>query len=231
MPRTGRPARLSRDRIVAAVVELLEQGAADGITTRTVGDALGVHPTALYRHFRDMDELLRVAADQVLADLVPDDDVAAPTTTGAAALAEVGELCRRLRATLMAHPGAAQVMAVEPSRSANERRFTERVLALLRAAGLDGQDAALAYHALVEFVVGSASIDSRGGADADVEGDHEAWRATYAAGAAEYPVSAELAPLLYPSQETQFDYGLGLLVDSLGARLAAAERPGRTRQS
>ena len=39
------------------------------MSTRTIGEALDVHPTALYRHFRDMDELLREAADGILAGL------------------------------------------------------------------------------------------------------------------------------------------------------------------
>ena len=41
-----------------------------GLWGAVVGDALGVHPTALYRHFRDMDELIREAADHILEGLV-----------------------------------------------------------------------------------------------------------------------------------------------------------------
>ena len=58
----GSSPRLSRERIVAAVVDLLESGGVDAVTTRTVGEALQVHPTALYRHFRDMDDLIREVA-------------------------------------------------------------------------------------------------------------------------------------------------------------------------
>jgi len=222
MARTGRPATLSRDRIVEAVVELLEEGNASGITTRTVGDALGVHHTALYRHFRDMDELLRVAADQILRDVVTETADLAAASSGLEALDEVTNLCRRLRATLMSHPGAAQVMASRPSRSHNERRFTERMLALLMSAGFDEEQTALAYHALVEFVVGSAAIDSRtdGSSAADVEREHEEWRKSYAHSSPdEFPTTASLASWLYPSQEVQFKFGLDLLVASLGARL------------
>src|SRR4029450_7643266 len=61
--------RLTRAKIVAAVSELLERGGVDAGSTRTGGEALTVHPTALYRHFRDMDELLREAADGILAGL------------------------------------------------------------------------------------------------------------------------------------------------------------------
>jgi len=69
MSRSSPSERLTRAKIVAAVTELLEHGGVDAVSTRTIGEALDVHPTALYRHFRDMDELLREAADGILAGL------------------------------------------------------------------------------------------------------------------------------------------------------------------
>jgi TetR/AcrR family transcriptional regulator, tetracycline repressor protein len=230
MAKPGRPAQLTRDRIVAAVVTLLERDGVDAISTRTVGEALGVHPTALYRHFRDMDELVREAADHVLAGLLDDADAdpapdpdADPEPDADAALAEVVTLCRRLRVALMARPGAARVMAPGPSRKPNERALTERMLALLVRSGLPHEQAALAYHALVEFVVGSAAIDSAvrgGGAQPQDEDDvHQQWRADYqGASPEEFPHTTALAAWLYPSQETQFQFGLDLIVEGLRRR-------------
>lgn len=225
MAKVGRPPRLTRDRIVAAVVDLLEKDGVESVSTRTVGEALGVHPTALYRHFKDMDELVREAADVILAGLVPDpdaddhDDPAA--SAGGSALDEVHELCRRLRNTLMAHPGAASVTAAGPSRKPNERAFTERMLLLLSRSGLPDADAALAYHALVEFVVGSCAIDTAARGAVPDEVRHQAWRADYSsADSTRFPVSTRLASWLYPSQDDQFEFGLRLLVDSLRARTA-----------
>ena len=77
MSRSPSTERLTRARIVAAVTDLLEHGGVDGVSTRTIGEALDVHPTALYRHFRDMDELLREAADGILAGIA-DEVRAAP---------------------------------------------------------------------------------------------------------------------------------------------------------
>jgi AcrR family transcriptional regulator len=234
MAKPGRPAQLTRERIVAAVVTLLERDGVDAISTRTVGEALGVHPTALYRHFRDMDELVREAADHVLAGLLDDPDAALlddpdaapdadPDADADAALAEVVTLCRRLRVALMARPGAARVMAPGPSRKPNERALTERMLALLVRSGLPHEQAALAYHALVEFVVGSAAIDSAvrgGGAQAQDEDDvHQQWRADYqSASPTEFPQTTAMAAWLYPSQETQFQFGLDLIVEGLRRR-------------
>jgi len=236
MAKPGRPAQLTRERIVAAVVTLLERDGVDALSTRTVGEALGVHPTALYRHFRDMDELVREAADHVLAGLLDDPDAdpavdggatrapgAAAEADAEAALAEVVTLCRRLRVALMTRPGAARVMAPGPSRKPNERALTERMLALLVRSGLPPEQAALAYHALVEFVVGSAAIDSAvrsGGAQGQDEDEvHQQWRADYqSASPTEFPHTTALGAWLYPSQETQFQFGLDLIVEGLRRR-------------
>src|SRR5215472_646796 len=154
MSRSSSTERLTRARIVAAVTELLEHGGVDAVSTRTIGEALDVHPTALYRHFRDMDELLREAADGILADLA--------AGVGGNPLDAVAELCRRLRAVLMSHPGAAQVMASGPARIPNDRAPTEKMLGLLSEAGLPDAEVTLAYHAVIEYVVGSAAIDTAG---------------------------------------------------------------------
>jgi TetR/AcrR family transcriptional regulator, tetracycline repressor protein len=215
----GRSTRLTRERIVAAVVELLESGGVDGVTTRAVGESLQVHPTALYRHFRDMDELVREAADHILEGLAHEHS----RTTGRDAFEVLFDLCLRLRTALMSHPGAASGVASGPSRMPHERALTERMLELLGRTGLSDQDVVLAYHALIEYTVGSAAIDAPGkGTDPDEESRHRAWRADYlTASPDDFPVTVRLAPLLYPSQDTQFRYGLEVLVDGLRKKLPA----------
>ena len=59
MPTATRTGRLSRDKIIAAVTELLESEGVDAVSTRTIGEALSVHPTAerwtgtpCFLHFR-----------------------------------------------------------------------------------------------------------------------------------------------------------------------------------
>lgn len=224
-PVNGRSPRLTRERIVEAVIDLLETGGVDAVTTRTVGDALGVHPTALYRHFRDMDELIREAADHILEGLV------APPSTQEQRdpLEAVLELCIRLRNTLMAHPGAASGVASGPSRMPHERVFTERMLELLSGAGLPDQDVVMAYHALIEYTVGSSAIDAPGlAAEPDEEALHRVWRAEYlTAPPEEFPVTVRVALQLYPPRDAQFQYGLRTLVE--GLRLKVTSTPDERR--
>ncbi len=212
------PARLSRDRIVAAVTDLLERDGVDGVSTRTIGEALDVHPTALYRHFRDMDELLREAADVILEGVVAAAQRRDEQESVRDDLDRAASLCREVRGVLMAHPGAARVMSGGPSRMVNERAVTERLLALLTAAGVPDADVAPAYHSLIEFAVGSAAIDSledERSPDAS-ETRHRAWRADYlAASPTDYPATTRFAAHLYPDVEAQFEFGLALMIAGL----------------
>jgi TetR/AcrR family transcriptional regulator, tetracycline repressor protein len=215
----ARSTRLSRERIVAAVVDLLESGGVEAVTTRAVGEALQVHPTALYRHFRDMDEVVREAADHILEGLAQETSRA----VGRDALDVLCDLCLGLRSALMNHPGAASGVASGPSRMPHERALTERMLELLSRTGLSDEDVVLAYHAFIEYTVGSAAIDAPGkDTDPDEESRHRAWRADYLTASPEdFPVTVRLASLMYPTQDAQFRYGLQVLVDGLQKKLPA----------
>jgi AcrR family transcriptional regulator len=60
--RVGRPARISRDAIVAAAREI----GLEDLTLRSVADHLGVSISALYHHVGGKDDLLRLAAEHAL---------------------------------------------------------------------------------------------------------------------------------------------------------------------
>src|SRR5262245_14109529 len=215
--------RLTRAKIVAAVSELLERGGVDAVSTRTVGEALNVHPTALYRHFRDMDELLREAADGILAGLAD----GASDRRDADALEAAAALCQRLRAVLMSHSGAARIVAPGPSRMPNERACTAQLLGLLSGAGLPVSEITRGSHALVEYAVGSAVIDVTGTDDSPdgVEARHRTWRADYlAASPVRFPHTTRLAALLYPSLDDQFRFGIDVIIAGLRQRAGRKHR-------
>ena len=56
----------------------------------------------------------------------------------------------------------------------NERALTEKMLGLLGEAGLPDPEVTLAYHALIEYVVGSAVIDIADANDAPADVEAEA---------------------------------------------------------
>lgn len=67
---------LDRATIVAAALRLAQRREPGGMSFRALGRELGADPTAVYRHFRDRNELVEAALDQLLAtvvDTVPTD--------------------------------------------------------------------------------------------------------------------------------------------------------------
>ncbi|MFG3255606.1 TetR/AcrR family transcriptional regulator [Streptomyces sp. NPDC048172] len=67
--RRGRPARLSRDRIVDAALALVTEEGSEALSMRKVADALGSAPMSIYRHVSDKDELLLLVLDRIVAGL------------------------------------------------------------------------------------------------------------------------------------------------------------------
>lgn len=57
----------TRERLIAAAAELLDQGGPAAVTLRGVGKAAGVSHNAPYRHFADKDALLAAVAARELA--------------------------------------------------------------------------------------------------------------------------------------------------------------------
>jgi AcrR family transcriptional regulator len=66
--RRGRPPQVSRDEIVDAAARLLREAPDAPLTMANVAGAVGVTPTALYRHFRGRDELLDALVGKILSD-------------------------------------------------------------------------------------------------------------------------------------------------------------------
>ncbi len=62
--RTPGRQQLDREVIVAAAIDLAATGSA--ITFRALGTALGTDPTAVYRHFRDKQELMQTVVDRLI---------------------------------------------------------------------------------------------------------------------------------------------------------------------
>jgi AcrR family transcriptional regulator len=67
-PRRGRPPRASREQIVDAAVALLRAAPDEPLTMARVAHAVGLTPMALYRHFKDRDELMDDVVGRILVE-------------------------------------------------------------------------------------------------------------------------------------------------------------------
>lgn len=88
----GRPAQgagVSREGILAAALELLEEGGGKGLSMRALAARLGVTPMSLYHHVQDHASLLRALSDRIYGEVMDGQE------EGAAPLEVIrGLLCR-----------------------------------------------------------------------------------------------------------------------------------------
>ncbi len=73
MPTTDRRARrrapLTRERVLRAAVKLADKGGLPGVSTRKLGQVLGVEAMSLYKHVANKDEILDGLVDSVFAEI------------------------------------------------------------------------------------------------------------------------------------------------------------------
>ncbi|MFJ3404583.1 TetR/AcrR family transcriptional regulator [Promicromonospora sp. NPDC090134] len=104
----GRKPGLGLDRIVAAGVDVADDGGLDSLSMRRVADRLGVGAMSLYRHVRDKAELLDLMVDRVLAEVRYDDaggpDGAGDTGDGNAWRPRLERVADENRALFERHP-------------------------------------------------------------------------------------------------------------------------------
>jgi AcrR family transcriptional regulator len=158
---------LSRDRILAAALELVDEQGIEALSMRKLGQSLGYEAMSLYNHVANKDDLLDGILDLVLAEMaLPDRDGGLPAIRSAALSAH--EALKR-------HPWAA-TMLMAPARIRPARiQHMEASLASLRNAGLSAETTYHAYHVLDAHIVGFSLWASTHGKMPEHVEDARAW--------------------------------------------------------
>jgi AcrR family transcriptional regulator len=158
---------LSRDRILAAALELVDEQGIEALSMRKLGQLLGYEAMSLYNHVANKDDLLDGILDLVLAEMaLPDRDGGLPAIRSAALSAH--EALKR-------HPWAA-TMLMAPARIRPARiQHMEASLASLRNAGLSAETTYHAYHVLDAHIVGFSLWASTHGKMPEHVEDARAW--------------------------------------------------------
>jgi AcrR family transcriptional regulator len=207
---TSRAARgsLSRERLVEGALDIVAQTGLDGLSMRALGAHLGVDHTAVYRYFRTKDELLDALADAVVGGGGPHPETGDPRQRLRAMMAN-------LRHTLLAHPALAPVVVRRPPQGEATWQGTEHALACLGEAGLDEVSTAAVYQALLNYTLGHALLEAPYAlmSAEQVQAQRAQSRASFAVLPAErYPNVTAIAPHFYIDMDTQYLYGLDLLL-------------------
>lgn len=155
MQRTRRPrGSLNPDAIVEAALRATDRDGAGALTFEAIGRELQAHPTAVYRHFRDKDELVRALVDRLNAeaqvDLEHSDDWRE----------DLRRIAQAIHRALLAHPAVGQLVPARTAAREHEFATVEYVVSALRRAGLPDAEAAVLYRVFCDFVLSYAGMDA-----------------------------------------------------------------------
>jgi AcrR family transcriptional regulator len=167
--------QLSPEAIIEASLRIAARGGDDAFTVRRLGQELGCDPTAVYRHFRDKDELLLSVADRTLGETLDGVPHGLPWRERLRVLA-----AESLRVG-MKYPVVSSLMASRTTRRPNEFRIVELILGAVHEAGLEGADAVVHYRmfgdSVLAYVGQHAALQMF--APTEREGDESAWGKEY----------------------------------------------------
>ncbi|MER7005434.1 TetR/AcrR family transcriptional regulator C-terminal domain-containing protein [Dactylosporangium sp. NPDC000555] len=150
--RSRRTPPLTRERIVAAAVALLDEHGIDGLTMRRLAQLLDVTSTALYWHVRTKDDVLDLTVDQIFGD-VPLPDASGNWRD------DVRALIRGWREAMLRHPWAPGLIG-RPLLGPNVLERTEFLQAALARGGLSGVQLTVTTHLLANYVIGAALTEA-----------------------------------------------------------------------
>lgn len=142
---------LSRERIVAAAIALVDAQGLAALSTRRLALELGVSGPSLYNHFATKDDLLEAVADAVTArvDISPLGTRPWPEALRTWAVS--------YRQALAEHPNLVPVVAHGPGRRPHALRLADAVYGALVSAGWPPREATRIGALMRFFVVGAAS--------------------------------------------------------------------------
>jgi AcrR family transcriptional regulator len=141
---------VTREQIVAAALELLDEAGLDGLTLRQLAGRLGIRAPTLYWHVRDKRELLNLLAGAILEEALAgwrEPQPGQPWWEWLAARARV------MRTALLAHRDSALVVSGNRP-TGSSLPGIERQPQALAGAGFAPRDGLLALLTLNSFVIG-----------------------------------------------------------------------------
>lgn len=146
----GKPT-LTREQIVSAALELIDEFGLEGHSMRQLGERLGVDASSLYYHIPNQAALFDLIVESVIAEIpatpVPED--ADPVEL----FVEAGKLWFD---AMMRHPNAMPLIAVRPLRTPASVRPVDELLGVLFRLGMSSSQALAVVDGFGWLVLGAA---------------------------------------------------------------------------
>lgn len=216
-------APLSRQRVIEAAAEVADAGGLAAVSMRGVGKRLSVEAMSLYHHVAGKENLLDGLADWVFSQI----ELPAHEQGWRDGMLR---RARSARAVLAAHPWALGLIESRGTPGPALLRHHDEVIGCLRRGGFDLMLASHAFSALDAYIYGFVLTEQTLPFDpsqADNAGD---FARQFEPALADYPNLAALVAELTTGRDyvfsDEFEDGLGMILDQLEQRLAAAASAG-----
>jgi AcrR family transcriptional regulator len=163
---TGATSRtqLTRQRVVAAAIELADIDGTESISMRRLAQELGVEAMSLYTHVRNKDDLLDGMADAVISQIPPSAGEAGWKTS-------LRQMALAAREVMLRHPWAPRIIETRAAPGPAALGYINAVLGTLREGGFTIAQTHQALHILGSRALGftQALFDDSGDGDLDPE--------------------------------------------------------------
>lgn len=148
--------RLTREKVLAAAVALIDDHGLEALTMRRLAQQLGIGTMSLYSYVPSKDALLDGVVGAVLGDM----DLSAVDLDDWSGAAR--EILRSFRRTAKGHPAIVPLLTTRPPITPEALRPVEMGLEALRRAGFDEETSAHVYRLLAGYVIGYVSLELGG---------------------------------------------------------------------
>jgi AcrR family transcriptional regulator len=212
---------LSRERIIEASIELLDNSGEGGLTFRTLSERLATGPGALYWHIANKSDLLTAACDTIIARTM--NAPLASSKRGATPQATIRLLALAMFDAIDAHPWVGSALTRAPGQSPMVR-IVERIGQQIRALGVPEKEHWVTVSALLNYILGVGGRNAANGQLARTQGlDRsdflEAVSAVWSQlDPEEYPFARSLAgQMRVHDDQTDFLVGINLILRGIGS--------------
>jgi AcrR family transcriptional regulator len=199
---------LTRDRIIETAAQLADAQGIEAVTMRRLADELGVEAMSLYHHTPNkaaiLDGLVDLVFSEVISEVTPSQPLRSRILTA--------------RTVMLRHPWAPALVETRTQPGLPMLQYVDGVIASLRADGLSFDLIHHAMHALGSRAFGFVQEMSDSGASADQIGQLATVAPSLAAMLAEVVHDDPESTLGWCDDQTEFEFGLDLLLDGLTRR-------------
>ncbi|MEU2156944.1 TetR/AcrR family transcriptional regulator C-terminal domain-containing protein [Streptomyces sp. NPDC019396] len=202
---------MTRERIVAAALVIIDEEGVDGLSMRRIAARLGVQAMSLYNHVQSKADILDGVTEYIT------DRMRMPTRMTGGWEDGIRSLSHAFRQAALRHPRAGELVLMRQLSTPTALAPVDTMLAMMLDHGFDEATAVHVLRLFVSFQVGSllreihASSPSQDRDRAEVQKARTAYLSE-----AGFPAVARVAPILAVNDhDAEFTFGVELLIDAL----------------